>query len=46
MLGSGALAVSVGATWVAAVLVWGLLAYVALVGVVLVSGGNPLARSD
>ena len=46
VLGSGGLAVSIGATWVVAVLVWGLLAYVALVGVVLVSGGNPLARSD
>lgn len=46
VLGSGGLAVSLGATWVVAVLVWGLLAYVALVGVVLVSGRNPLAWSD
>jgi len=44
VVGGGALAAWVGAVWVVAVLVWGLVAYVALVGVVLVSGRNPLAR--
>jgi len=38
----GGLAVWFGAAWVVAVLVWGLLAYLALAGVVLVSGQNPL----
>ena len=33
-----------GAVWVVAVVVWGLLAYLGLVGVVVVSGRNPLAR--
>jgi hypothetical protein len=43
LVGSG-LAVSVGAVWVVAVLFWGLVAYVTLVGVVLVSEQNPLTR--
>ena len=32
------------APWLLGVLVWGLLAYLALLGVVVVSGKNPLAR--
>jgi len=44
VLCGGGVAVRTGAVWVVAVLVWGLLAYVGLVGVVLASGRNPLAR--
>ncbi len=44
VLVGGGLAAWLGAVWVVAVLVWGLLAYVGLVGVVLVRGRNPLAR--
>lgn len=43
LVGAG-LAASGGAVWIVAALVWGLVAYVALVGVVLASGENPLAR--
>lgn len=43
-LSVGVIAVSAGAAWVAAVLVWGLVAYVALVGVVVALGSNPLDR--
>lgn len=43
-LAVGVIAVSAGAVWVAAVLVWGLVAYVALVGVVVALGSNPLDR--
>ena len=44
VLVGGGFAVWVGAAWVGSLLVWGLAAYVALVGAVLVSGRNPLAR--
>lgn len=44
VLVGGGLAMVVGVTWVVAVLVWGLLAYVALVGVVVLTGRNPLDR--
>lgn len=44
LVGAG-LAASLGAVWIVAVLVWGLLAYLGLVGVVLVRGHNPLAPS-
>ncbi len=43
LVGVGA-AAWLGAVWAVAVVVWGLLAYLGLVGVVLVSGRNPLAR--
>lgn len=43
-LGVGVVAVSMGFTWVVAVLVWGLVAYIALVGVVVALGRNPLGR--
>ena len=43
LVGAGA-AAWLGAVWAVAVVVWGLLAYLGLVGVVLVSGRNPLAR--
>ena len=46
VLVGGAIAVSVGAVWVVAVLVWGLVAYLGLVAVVAASGRNPLARVD
>ena len=46
VLVGGAIAVSVGAVWVVAVLVWGLVAYLGLVVVVAASGRNPLARVD
>jgi hypothetical protein len=42
--GVGVVAVSAGAAWVAAVLVWGLVAYLVLVGVVVGLGSNPLGR--
>lgn len=41
---SGGVAVVIGATWALAVLIWGLFAYITLVGVVAVAGHNPLAR--
>ena len=41
---AGGLATVAGATWVVSVVVWGLLAYVVLVGVVIVTGQNPLDR--
>lgn len=44
VLVGGGLAASLGAVWIVAVLVWGLVAYVALVGIILVWGRNPLAR--
>ena len=44
VLVGGAIAVSVGAVWVVAVLVWGLVAYLGLVAVVAASGRNPLSR--
>lgn len=44
VLVGGGVAVSVGAVWVVAVLVWGLIAYLGLVVIVAVSGRNPLAR--
>jgi hypothetical protein len=44
VLVGGAVAASVGAVWVVAVLVWGLVAYLGLVVIVAVSGRNPLAR--
>ena len=40
----GVAAVSIEATWIAAVIVWGLVAYLALVGVVVALGRNPLGR--
>lgn len=40
----GGLAIAVGVTWVVAVFIWGLLAYLALVGVVVLTGRNPLGR--
>lgn len=43
-LSVGVVAVSTGAVWAVAVLVWGLVAYLALVGVVVALGSNPLAR--
>jgi len=43
-VGVGVVAVSTGAVWAAAVLVWGLVAYLALVGVVVGVGSNPLGR--
>lgn len=43
-LAVGILAVSTGAVWVAVVVVWGLGAYLALVGFVVWLGSNPLGR--
>ena len=45
VLGAGGLAASTGAVWVVIALVWGLVAYLVLVGVVLLAGRNPLARA-
>ncbi|MBB6646062.1 hypothetical protein [Halobellus ruber] len=44
VLVAGWLAASTGAARVVAAVAWGLVAYVGLVGVVLVAGRNPLAR--
>ena len=44
VLAGAGVAASLGTVWIVAVLVWGLLAYVALVGIVLIWERNPLAR--
>lgn len=43
-LGVAVVAVSIRFTWVVTVLVWGLVSYLALVGVVVALGWNPLSR--